>query len=173
MKPVFALLSTLLLGASKVWLWGCVGGRYQWFSPPMLRLISWNQGHNHAITIISNEFHKLWCLFDLRNNIFKFDPKRTCLNQKARVRPTGILTVESWHETLPKSSRGRIQANPMGSFPEHTSWNRKAWTHMQNGGILAMIREQDNYPSMSTLRPLRSMSVQRRAEMPPEPGRLA
>ena len=72
-----SLFSTLLLGASKVWLWGCVGGRYRWFLPPMLCLISWNIGHNHATTIISNEFHKFWCIFDLRNNISKIDPKRT------------------------------------------------------------------------------------------------
>ena len=69
--------STLLLEASKVWLWGCVGGRYRWFSPPTLCLISWNIGHNHAISIISNELHKFWCIFDLRNNISKIDPKRT------------------------------------------------------------------------------------------------
>ena len=77
MKPVFALFLTLLLGASKVWLWGCVGGRYQQFLPPTLHQISWNIGHNHALTIISNEFHKFWCIFDLRNNISKVDPKQT------------------------------------------------------------------------------------------------
>ena len=32
---------------------------------------------NHAITIITNEFHKFWCLFAFRNNISKVDPKRT------------------------------------------------------------------------------------------------
>ena len=37
----------------------------------------------------------------------------------------------------------------------------------------AMIRAQDIYPSRSDLEPLRSVLVQWRAEMPPEPGRLA
>jgi hypothetical protein len=77
MKLVFALFSTLLLEASKVWLRGCVGSRYQWFSLPTLRQISWNIGHNYAIIIITNEFHKFWCIFNIRNNISKIDPKRT------------------------------------------------------------------------------------------------
>ena len=37
----------------------------------------------------------------------------------------------------------------------------------------AMIRAQDNHPSKSDLQPLRSVSVQQRAEIPPEPGRPA
>ena len=37
----------------------------------------------------------------------------------------------------------------------------------------AMIRAQDNYPSRSDLQPLRSVSVQRRAESLPEPGHPA
>ena len=37
----------------------------------------------------------------------------------------------------------------------------------------SMIREQDNYPFRSNLRPLRSVSVQWRAEKPTEPSRLA
>ena len=37
---------------------------------------------NHAITIITNEFHKFWCLFDFRENISKFDPKRTLFGPK-------------------------------------------------------------------------------------------
>ena len=37
----------------------------------------------------------------------------------------------------------------------------------------AMIRAQDNYPSRSDLQPLRSVSVQRRAERLPELGRPA
>ena len=48
------------------------------------------------------------------------------LDRKARIRPTGILSVESWHEILPVSSRGRNQAIPMGGFLECTSWNQKA-----------------------------------------------
>jgi len=36
----------------------------------------------------------------------------------------------------------------------------------------AMIRAQDNYPSRSDLQPLRSVSVQRRAEKLPEPDHL-
>ena len=62
---------------------GCGGvfqnmnSKHRCFSPPTLCLISWNMGHNHAITIITNVFHKFWCLFDFRNNISKIDPKRT------------------------------------------------------------------------------------------------
>ena len=41
-----------------------------------------------------------------------------CLDRKARTRPTGILSVESWHETLPKLHRGRIQAISNGLDPE-------------------------------------------------------
>ena len=37
----------------------------------------------------------------------------------------------------------------------------------------AMIRAQDNYPSRSDLQSLRNVSVQQRAEIPPEPGRPA
>ena len=87
MKLVFALFLTLLLGASKVWLWGCVGGRYWWFSPPTLWLISWKLGHNHAITIITNEFHKFWCIFDLRNNLSKIYPKRTLFGPEGQSPP--------------------------------------------------------------------------------------
>ena len=39
--------------------------------------------------------------------------------------------------------------------------------------LCAMIRTQDNYPSRCDLQPLRSVSVQRRAEILPEPGRPA
>ena len=54
-----------------------------------------------------------------------------CLDRKARIRPTGILSVESWHETLPKSHRGRIQEISMGWIQKYTTWTRKAWTHIQ------------------------------------------
>ena len=54
-----------------------------------------------------------------------------CLDRKARIRPTGILSVESWHETLPKSHRGRIQAILMGYIQKCTTWTRKAWIHIQ------------------------------------------
>ena len=54
-----------------------------------------------------------------------------CLDRKARIRLTGILSVESWYETLPKSHRGRIQAIPMGYIKKCTTLTRKAWTHIQ------------------------------------------
>jgi hypothetical protein len=54
-----------------------------------------------------------------------------CLDQKARIRPTGILSVESWHENLPKSHKGRIQAIPTGWTQKYTTWTRKARTHIQ------------------------------------------
>ena len=54
-----------------------------------------------------------------------------CLDRKARIRPTGILSVESWHEILPESHRGRIQVIPMGYIKKCTTWTRKAWTHIQ------------------------------------------
>jgi len=78
-------ISTLLLGMSKVWVWGCVGGRFWWFSPPTLHLISWNIGHNHAKIY---EFHKFWCIFDCRNNISKILPKRTI------SRPEGLSSAD-------------------------------------------------------------------------------
>src|SRR6185503_6598970 len=40
------------------------------------------------------------------------------LDRKARIRPTGILFVESWHQTFPKSHRGIIQAISNGLDPE-------------------------------------------------------
>ena len=54
-----------------------------------------------------------------------------CLDPNARIRPTGILSVESWHETLSKSHRGRIQTISMGWIQKYTTWTRKAWTHIQ------------------------------------------
>ena len=62
-----------------------VGGRYQWFSPPTLHLISQIIWLNHAITIITNEFHKFWCLFDFRNNISKLTQNGLYLDWKAQI----------------------------------------------------------------------------------------
>ena len=61
----------------------------------------------------------------------KLTQNRHCLDRKARNRPTSILFVESWHEILPKSHRGRIQAISMGYIKKCTTWTRKSWTHIQ------------------------------------------
>ena len=98
------------------------------------------------------------------------------LDQKARIRPTGILSVESWPAILPVSSRGRNQAIPMGSLPESQN-ARVGIRRLEPLGkveeFCAMIRAQDNYPSRSDLQPLRSVSMQWRAKKLPEPGRSA
>ena len=73
-----------------------------------------------------------------------------CLDRKARIRPTGILSVESWHETLLKSHRGRIQAISMGYIKKCTTWTRKSWTHIQKRsqpGSWSSI-QQTPYPTL-------------------------
>jgi len=102
-----------------------------------------------------------------------------CLDQKARIRPTGILSVESWHETLSKSHRGRIQTISMGWIQKYTTWTQKAWTYIQKrsqpGPWSSM--QHPPYPGSTLSRidpwPERNMSEQQRTERPPEAGRLA
>ena len=95
------------------------------------------------------------------------------LDRKVRVRPTGILSVESWHECLLVSSRGRNQAIPMCSFQNARVGIGRLEPLNKIEEFCAMIRAQDNYPSRSDLQLLRSVSVQRRAKRLPELGRLA
>jgi hypothetical protein len=68
------------------------------------------------------------------------------LDRKARIRPTGILSMESWHEILPKSPRERIQAIPMGWTQKYTSWTWKAWTHIQSEDNLGHDQTHDVHP---------------------------
>ena len=152
MKPVFALFSTLLLGASKVWLWGCVGGRYRWFSPPTLRLISWKQGHNYAITIIFNEFHKFWCIFDLRNNISKFEPKQTLFGLEGPSPVDGhtnCFGMKLYQSDLEGESRP-IQQEISQNSQVGTGRLESLSTKEESGST---IREQDVYQSRRNIQP--------------------
>ena len=105
--------------------------------------------HNHAITIITNEFHKFWCIFDLRNNIYKIDPKWTLFGPEGpspeyflwnlsmrfyQYHPEGEIKPFQWVVSQnPRVGTGRLE--PLGKTDE----------------FCAMIRAQDNYPSRSDL----------------------
>ena len=102
-----SLFSTLLLGASKVWPWECVGGRYRWFSMPTLRLISWNKVHNHAKFTYINKFHKFWWIFECGNSVCKNWQKLG----KFPGRPGGLPSVEPHVHVLPVSLKSQNQAN--------------------------------------------------------------
>ena len=86
MKPGFALFWPYCSGRPKSGCGGCVCGRYQWFLPPTLCLISWKIGHNYAKVIYINEFHRFWWVFEHRNNMYEIWPKWE-KTQACRPRP--------------------------------------------------------------------------------------
>ena len=96
-----------------------------------------------------------------------------CLDRKARIRPTGILSVESWHEIYQYHLEGEIKPFQWVGPQNVQVRPGRLEPLSRTEEFCAMIRAQDIYASKSDLQPLRSVSVQRRAEMPPEPGRQA
>ena len=96
-----------------------------------------------------------------------------CLDRKAWIRPTGILSMESWHEIFPVSSRGRNQT---------IQWDEPQNVQVRPGKLeplskvkasWAIIRAQTSTPSRMDLWPERILSVQQRAEKLPKPGHPA
>ena len=150
----------------------CVGGRYRWFPPPTLRLISWNIGHSYAITIINNGSTSFGVYLTSGTTYPKLTQNGHCLDRKAWIRPAYFLwnfgmrfyqyhperEIKPFQWVVSQNARvgiGRLE--PLGKTEE----------------FCVMIRAQDNHPSRSDLLPLRSVSMQRRAKIPPESSRPA
>ena len=98
-----------------------VGGRYRWFSPPTLRLISWKIDHNHAKFTYINEFHKFWWVFECRNNMCEIWPKWE------KYQAGQPINLASQAHLWPECSWVQIQANPMWFYTKCTNQDRKAW----------------------------------------------
>ena len=96
-----------------------------------------------------------------------------CLDRKARMRPTGILSVESWHEILPVYPEGEIKPFQWVG-PQNVQVRPERLEPMSKvKASWAMIRAQMSTPSRNDLWPERIVLVQQRAERLPEPGHPA
>jgi hypothetical protein len=133
-----------------------------------LHLISWNIGHNHAITIISSFLVKIWSQEQHIRNWAKTDTIWTRRPESGR--PADLL----WNLGI-KLFQSHLEGESR-PFQWVTSQNARVGTGRleplsNTEESYAMIRAQDDYPSRSDIQPLRSVSVQQRAKNPPEPGR--